>query len=99
MTARYSGFAWIPRQLGDDPLEHADGSNLHQIGIPGIATDVQVVIASFLPRRLSKDMSCPAVSLLSCLALGRDEAYDISTRARNGLPWELDMQGNVVAGF
>jgi hypothetical protein len=98
LTARYSGFAWIHRQLGPLPQEQARGTNLHQIGIPRIATDVQVVVARFLPRRLPEYMSCPAVSLLSCLAQGNDEAYDTSTRARTCLPSRLNERGNGVAG-
>ena len=39
---------------------------LHQIGIPSIATDMEVIIAWFLPRWLSKDMSYLQVSLSSC---------------------------------
>ena len=52
------------------PKNQARGSHLHQICIPSIATDVQVVIASLLSRRLPKDMSCPAVSVHSCPAGG-----------------------------
>jgi hypothetical protein len=53
------------------PRYHARRSHLHQICIPCVATDMQVVVASFLSRWLPKDVSCPAVSLLSCPALWR----------------------------
>lgn len=59
------------------------GSHLDQIRVPGIPTDVQVVVARLLPHALSEYMSWGDVSVLSCPG---DEAYGISTRARNGLP-------------
>jgi hypothetical protein len=31
--------------------------HLNQIGVPSIATDMQIVVARFLPRGLAKDVS------------------------------------------
>jgi hypothetical protein len=34
------------------------GAYLHQVCVPGIATDAEVVVAELLPGGLAKDMSC-----------------------------------------
>ena len=67
LTARYSGFA-CPVSLVP-PLQHS--SYLHQIRVPRIATDMKIIIARFLPRRLAKDVSWKAISLRSYLLGGR----------------------------
>ena len=41
----------------DGRRSHGRVTYLDQVGIPGIAADAQVIIAKFLPRRLSKDVS------------------------------------------
>ena len=33
-------------------------TDLDQVGIPGIATDTEIVVAEFLPGRLAKDVAC-----------------------------------------
>jgi hypothetical protein len=90
LTARYSGFAWTAVSSAAFHPKYR-GSNLHQVCIPSIATDVEVVVALFLPRGLSKDVSWFGVSfdLVPCPADG--EAYDISTRAQNDLPSGINM--------
>jgi hypothetical protein len=62
-------------------------SYLYQIGVPGIATDVQIVVACFLSGRLPKDVPCGLQS--ACPRAMTAQAYDISTRARIGLPFGL----------
>lgn len=63
--------------------------HLYQIGVPSIATDMQVIVARFLPRWLPKDMSCGILQSARSCAFD-DEAYDISTRAQNDLPFGLN---------
>ena len=64
-------------------------SHLHQIRIPSIATDMQVIVACFLPRGLSEDMSY-SPSQLDLVPPAPGEAYDISTREQSGPPCGLD---------
>ena len=61
-------------------IGHAS-SHLHQICIPSISTDMQVIIARLLPRGLPKDVSCDCVSLPSCFWLGGKLKLTIFRRA------------------
>ncbi len=74
--------------------ERRSRAHLDQVGVPGISTDAQVIVAELLPRRLAEDVSCglrkAATSVLGSSRGGRAGGRatdDISTLARSGRPW------------
>lgn len=55
---------WAHARLEGDVLLAVDseaGTHLDQVRIPGIATDVKVVVAEFLSSWFSKDVSCSVI--------------------------------------
>jgi hypothetical protein len=64
LTERYSGLTCqapgvneLKMRLGGAARENTQITHLHQVGIPGIAADVEVVVAKLLLGGLSKDVS------------------------------------------
>ena len=88
LTERYSGLTWARSEgsaagLGCDEAGYR-AKYLHQVGIPGIAADVEVVVAELLLGRLPKDVSCENIGQHKSHALPLC-APQRSTRA----DWEL----------
>jgi hypothetical protein len=70
LTARYSGLTY---GLVSSPSHISELDSgflyLHQVGIPGIATDVQIIVGRFLSCWLSEDMSLNEMSMSACRVL------------------------------
>ena len=92
LTERYSGLAWpaaVSSVFSAPSLDCILIAHLHQIRVPRIATDMQIVVARLLPGGFSKNVSW-CRGQLALVPYWRREAYGTSTRAQSGLPSGLN---------